>query len=45
VNGCLGVCDRAPIAKLDADFHGNLTVESLNEILGRAIANGRGAEG
>jgi NADH-quinone oxidoreductase subunit E len=45
VNGCLGVCDRAPIVKLDSDFHGNLTVESLNEILARAIASGRGAEG
>jgi NADH-quinone oxidoreductase subunit E len=38
VNGCLGVCDRAPIVKLDADFHGNLTTESLNDVIRRAIA-------
>jgi NADH-quinone oxidoreductase subunit E len=44
VNGCLGVCDRAPIVKLDSDFHGNLTVESFNELLGRVIANGRATE-
>lgn len=40
VNGCLGVCDMAPICKLDADFHGNLTVESLNEAIRGAIAAG-----
>jgi NADH-quinone oxidoreductase subunit E len=40
VNGCLGVCDQAPICKLDADFHGNLTVESLNEAIRGAIAAG-----
>lgn len=42
VNGCLGVCDRAPIVKLDSDFHGDLTVESLNAVLRRAIAAGGG---
>jgi NADH:ubiquinone oxidoreductase subunit E len=42
VNGCLGVCDRAPLVKLDADFHGELTVESLNDVLRRAIAGGGG---
>lgn len=40
VNGCLGVCDRAPIVKLDADFHGDLTTESLNDVIRRAIAAG-----
>lgn len=40
VNGCLGVCDHAPICKLDADFHGNLTVESLNAAIRNAIAAG-----
>ena len=40
VNGCLGVCDKAPICKLDADFFGDLTVEKLNEVLQRAIAAG-----
>lgn len=45
VNGCLGVCDRAPIVKIDNDYYGHLTVESFNEVLGRVIANGRAAEG
>lgn len=43
VNGCLGVCDRAPFIKLDDDYHGDLTVERLNEVIQRAIA-ARGAE-
>jgi NADH-quinone oxidoreductase subunit E len=42
VNGCLGVCDKAPLVKLDADFHGELTVEKLNNVLQRAIADGGG---
>ena len=40
VNGCLGVCDRAPICKLDADFLGDLTPETLNDAIRRAIAAG-----
>jgi NADH-quinone oxidoreductase subunit E len=40
VNGCLGVCDRAPICKLDADFIGDLTVDMLNDAIRRAIAGG-----
>jgi NADH-quinone oxidoreductase subunit E len=40
VNGCLGVCDRAPIVKLDADFHGDLTTEKLTEAIRRTIAAG-----
>ena len=42
VNGCLGVCDRAPIVKLDADFHTELTVDKFNHVLRQAIANGGG---
>jgi NADH-quinone oxidoreductase subunit E len=42
VNGCLGVCDKAPLVKLDADFHGELTVEKFNNVLQRAIADGGG---
>ena len=42
VNGCLGVCDRAPLVKLDSDYHGNLTVDRLNDVLRRAIAAGGG---
>lgn len=38
VNGCLGVCDKAPIVELDHAFHGNLTVERLNDVIQRAIA-------
>jgi NADH-quinone oxidoreductase subunit E len=40
VNGCLGVCDRAPICKLDADYLGDLTTEKLNDAIRRAIAGG-----
>ncbi len=40
VNGCLGVCDRAPICKLDADFFGELTVETFNQTIRAAIASG-----
>ena len=40
VNGCLGICDLAPICKLDAEFIGDLTVESLNDAIRRIIAAG-----
>jgi NADH-quinone oxidoreductase subunit E len=40
VNGCLGACDIAPLCKLDADFHGELTVESLNDAIRNAIVAG-----
>jgi NADH:ubiquinone oxidoreductase subunit E len=40
LNGCLGVCDRAPMAKLDADYVDYLTVEKLNEAIRSAIAAG-----
>jgi NADH-quinone oxidoreductase subunit E len=40
VNGCLGICDRAPICKLDADFYGDLTVERFNEVIRQVIAAG-----
>jgi NADH-quinone oxidoreductase subunit E len=40
VNGCLGICDRARICKLDAEFIGDLTVESLNDAIRRIIAAG-----
>lgn len=38
VNGCLGVCDRAPIVKIDDQYFGNLTTESLNEAIRGMIA-------
>ena len=40
VNGCLGVCDKAPFCKIDADYYGNLTTESLNAVLRKVIAEG-----
>ena len=38
VNGCLGVCDRAPVVKINDDYHGFVTAESLTELLNNAIA-------
>jgi NADH-quinone oxidoreductase subunit E len=38
VNGCLGMCDRAPVVKLDEGFYGDLTVEKLNELIQHVIA-------
>lgn len=44
VNGCLGVCDRAPIAKIDDAYYTHLTVESFNETLRKVIAQGNSRE-
>lgn len=38
INGCLGVCDRSPVVKLDDEFVGHVTPESLNDLLRRALA-------
>ena len=38
VNGCLGVCNQAPVVKLDDDFYGHLTDESFNALVQRVIA-------
>jgi NADH-quinone oxidoreductase subunit E len=38
VNGCLGVCDRAPIVKLDDKFYGQLTPESFNDLIQQVVA-------
>ncbi len=38
VNGCLGVCDRAPVVKFNDDYHGFMTAESLTELVQHAIA-------
>ena len=37
VNGCLGVCDRSPLVKLDDEYAGHVTPESLNDLIQRAI--------
>jgi NADH-quinone oxidoreductase subunit E len=39
VNGCLGVCNQAPIVKLDDQFYGQLTTESFNALVQRVIAD------
>jgi NADH-quinone oxidoreductase subunit E len=39
VNGCLGVCDRSPVVKIDDTYHGPVTPESLNDLIQRALAN------
>lgn len=38
VNGCLGVCDLSPIVKIDDDYHGPVTPESLTILVNQAIA-------
>jgi NADH-quinone oxidoreductase subunit E len=40
VNGCLGVCDLAPVIHLDHVYHGHLTVEKMNETIAEAIRRG-----
>jgi len=39
VNGCLGVCNEAPVVKLDDDFYGRLTSDSFNALVQRVIAD------
>jgi NADH-quinone oxidoreductase subunit E len=39
VNGCLGVCDQSPVVKIDDDYFGPVTPESLNHLLQRALAS------
>lgn len=39
VNGCLGVCDISPVIKIDDDYHGPVTPESLTDLVDRAVAN------
>ena len=38
VNGCLGVCDRSPVVKLNDHYEGHVTPESLSDLLGGALA-------
>ena len=49
VNGCLGVCDRAPVVKIDDDYHSFVTAETLTTLVnqaveGRHIMAGRGTD-
>lgn len=36
-NFCLGVCDRSPVVKIDDEYHGHVTPESLTDLVNRAI--------
>lgn len=41
VNGCLGICDLAPIVQMNHEqYFGNLTVESFNEMIQSQIGRG-----
>jgi NADH-quinone oxidoreductase subunit E len=42
VNGCLGVCDLAPLVKIDDTYHGPVDAETLTELVKRATARGAG---
>jgi NADH-quinone oxidoreductase subunit E len=41
VNGCLGVCDLAPVVKLDDEYFGPVTAEELTSLLNRAVEGQR----
>lgn len=36
-NFCLGVCDRSPVVKIDDEYYGHVTPESLTELVNRAV--------
>jgi NADH:ubiquinone oxidoreductase subunit E len=38
VNGCLGVCDRAPVVKIDDTYHGFVDAGTLTDLVNRAVA-------
>lgn len=38
VNGCLGVCDQAPVVKIDDEYHGPVTSDMLNDLIQRALS-------
>jgi NADH-quinone oxidoreductase subunit E len=41
VNGCLGVCDLAPLVQFDHhDYYGKLDVERFNEVIAEVIRRG-----
>ena len=41
VNGCLGVCDRAPVVKIDDEYHGHVTPEQLTTLVSQAAEGQR----
>jgi NADH-quinone oxidoreductase subunit E len=40
VNGCLGVCDQAPVVHLDHVYYGHLDVTKFNETIAAVIRRG-----
>jgi NADH-quinone oxidoreductase subunit E len=40
VNGCLGVCELAPVIHFDHVYYGNLDVEKFNETIAEVIRRG-----
>lgn len=38
VNGCLGVCDRAPVVKIDDEYFGPVSSGHLTDLVNRAVA-------
>lgn len=45
VNGCLGVCDISPVVKIDDEYHGLVTADSLTDLVTRAVANASSIQG
>ncbi len=41
VNGCLGVCDLAPVVKIDDEYHGRVTPEQLTALVRQATEGHR----
>jgi NADH-quinone oxidoreductase subunit E len=41
VNGCLGVCDRAPVVKIDDTYHGHVDAETLTALVNQATVGHR----
>lgn len=41
VNGCLGVCDRAPVVKIDDDYFSHVTPEHLTTLVHQAVEGRR----
>lgn len=39
VNGCLGVCDKAPIVEIAHEYYGELTPQSFDALVQRVIAS------
>lgn len=38
VNGCLGVCDKAPVVKMDDEYFGELSAESFSSLVDQVLS-------